>query len=629
VSGPVLVFGPSNSSTQIASGVSRMWLTDVSEVSSVLNFVWAVEFVSGRLWCWVVPGDLTNAHLDCLSNPLAASDSTIGVVYMVGRTSTWMQQSASATKGEYHIGTVPHSHFGCPLSVGQEVRHLPRSTGIVTGRQSAHRDLGGQSVFGPSCLSLSPPVSTAASFVHATLVGCNQSHSPVSVSFGSPLLTHFRMKVSADSFIDSSMGSLEILILRAIEGVASRSTSGTELASDHHQRFRVYCALACSILTMPKFVALFVEIGRQIEPSFHRHLFPIPVTFRERNGDRKALLADDLFCHALMQGSLSLAVSTLPLFLDDNERRKRCVAAFTYCLEQVRKASECDCVARDSSDKYLIGDIFRFGLRLEGAGRKEVLETEALWDMNEDGHHNGTSRDSAVEETATSNYSLFCGVTRVFRRRERQIESRISKAASSFIEHEVDAHQDNGVSLPATMNGKKSAVSSAPPSIAIRTAFHIRDAIIHDSPEATPWKELAALEQMLASESLQHFQSCSPVVLSLLVRKARKAHFASCFQGVAVKEIMVRELARCAEELSCPDAARLLNLSLVLIEILRQSTEESPDARCALSALLFVVLILVSVANGEEADSIGNIVLSEGDSFLSSMYADATRLREV
>lgn len=152
------------------------------DASPVDAFVWTLETIDGKIYCWTVPyrikrdgeelqmtvflKETTLSHPKGLNPPtLACRKETrnprrrlqSGVICHVGNSTDWMQQSSSGTQTDVSLGQIPESAFGCVLRAGQHARKLHRSGVGDFDTELFANDFLATDVFGPSNFLMMPP----------------------------------------------------------------------------------------------------------------------------------------------------------------------------------------------------------------------------------------------------------------------------------------------------------------------------------------------------------------------------------------------------------------------------------------------------------------------------------------
>jgi hypothetical protein len=306
------------------------------------------------------------------------------------------------------------------------------------------------------------------------------------------------------------MMALRLLILRSVEMLSQVDKKHRKAQSDvSRYNLMLSVALFTEIVNVVRrcttnlqFASLFLEVGRQIEPSFVAHLFPLPhshsvpadsPTARRHSSnvfveakdslDRfNARTVVELFSLCIHEGSLAASASALPLLSSRMLSRKYCgllleraMAAFVLNIDSTEVDFDCSL-----EERRVIGDIFRFAMKMEDAASleeqmmaQEVQQDEqdvnllqhyggelvedtmappVLSDDRGDGTHSTDDSDSEYYDQKASRRSLICvggGGTRqssilnyvigsIFDEGKDESEDAIRRAASSFIDSKRD-----------------------------------------------------------------------------------------------------------------------------------------------------------------------------------------------
>ena len=213
-----------------------------------------------------------------------------------------------------------------------------------------------------------------------------------------------------------------------------------------------------------QFASLFLEIGRQTEPSNLRHLFPLPLSFDDRETILSSDIIDarsvvDLFNICIDKGSLAASSSALPLLTSKGQARYYCELLLDEAIDNfVRNSSPNQCKFDSTEEeRRVLGDIFRFGMKLEDAD----LYEEKIITESQNGRR---STDATSVDTADRSFSsqifapespqkrnLICNLTStnsilnyfvpssvVGESEKQRMEDAIRREASSFIRRSLD-----------------------------------------------------------------------------------------------------------------------------------------------------------------------------------------------
>ena len=329
-----------------------------------------------------------------------------GTFRRIGTTLTWMLLSNKTTSTDILLGSV--FDFGYTFSVGVDTQKIDVSS---TGRSSAVH------LHGTRHLSARPPLACVRSymFMAECNVGDTKGHGC------------FEMVTSMDGLVTS----IQLLILRLVELVAVSIKSAKE-NTDRMKELRQILESSRSLLSPARFLSLLVEIARQLEPAFLEVLFPMELP-------SGLLSLDTLFNEALSLGSLSLAVSILPLTKQKSEAVSRCGAVFDFCLYSILSEPGQNDFPNNLEEKRLVSSLFHFGVRLD--------ETFYIHELS-----NGSIEDN-VESRG---YSLFCGIPSLFRRakphprRKQRIPTKMVQGKNSGARHGGTYDYDENSLVPVS-----------------------------------------------------------------------------------------------------------------------------------------------------------------------------------
>ncbi len=197
------------------------------------------------------------------------------------------------------------------------------------------------------------------------------------------------------------MMALRLLIFRSVESLAKihqkHSIEGSDVSEStlllSLEVFAVTVDAVRSCTTNLQFASLFLEVGRQIEPSCMSHLFPLPLSGKhasksptpEKGGDRldkfNARTVVDLFTLCVDEGALAASVSALPLMTSKDQARHYCAELLDEAIDSFVSNTHSRNVRYDKTEeeRRVIGDIFRFGMKLEDA---DLLQENRDYETN-------------------------------------------------------------------------------------------------------------------------------------------------------------------------------------------------------------------------------------------------------
>lgn len=567
--------------------ISRLWLSDIvhSQENSVAfaTFVWAFELLNGDIYCWSLPS-LLKANLNGLEDWPSMNmfkEATIkrprglrlpsvvcrkpsrawykrwlaGTLCEIGSASDWMQHSSSGSKFHIELGTVPRSQFGCTLRAGQESKRLESDVNAVSALFS--RNNRSTDVYCQSSFLMTPPAFVLS--VNVLLLEAASLRMEVSISKDPKMAAtnsvlnveamrlrdidrHVHERLSAARNKDSVMMASRLLILRSIEIVATaskaHSISPSEVTESNLLLSTTYFAGTVDVVrhstTNLQYASLFLQVGRQVEPSHLEYLFPLPLPpkssssganyskFKQLRNSRmldksNARTVSDLVTICVEERSLAAAASALPLFSTKTQALNYSQMLLDEAIDSFVKntmSHECD-FDSTGEERQVIGDIFRFAIKLEdsevangavqghnGHGRSDDGAGTNSYD-----HSNSTVSICEVSEPENAQTrALICGSgtflkymvpSNIVRESEKaKQEEAIKKEASAFIKHSLDDPVIGFATLPDWDDASKDIAFSAISSTACLVGEAIVD-LLQSTQTDRNWCAMAGLAEML------------------------------------------------------------------------------------------------------------------------------------
>lgn len=413
------------------SELSRMWLADIlfdrpiKGTVSANFFTWVLQLASGRLVSWSIPFVNSIEHIFLLLDPFHSfieempsmgtntvhpKGISLGMVSPAGTTSSWMQQSTKGSREDFLAGHVPKSPFGYAIGVAQHCRKLHRSAIDDLERDLFRGDFFDHELFGPSDFVLYPPTflpSTYSLLLDSCGVDLEGKIDYVD--------RHLQRKLCTPSLQNITIMSLQLLMLRSVEKVAAIGTYRGAEANIQKSLLRSILGSIKAIVrnqTSPlQFSTLLLKIARQLEPKCLPYLFPLSpssTSSSSSNSTRSLGLVGGgetprhLFETSLHEGSISVAVSALPLLLDQTTIQTMCTRLFYHFLNKWDA-----CFATQNALTYFefclpqdeliaMVDVFRYAMKLSKNDSATDDEDEGL-----------------VPERG---YSIMCGLSNIFSR---------------------------------------------------------------------------------------------------------------------------------------------------------------------------------------------------------------------
>ncbi|KAL3909198.1 MAG: hypothetical protein SGILL_008178 [Bacillariaceae sp.] len=360
------------------------------------------------------------------------------------------------------------------------------------------------------------------------------------------------------------MMALRLLVFRAVELLTKMHKKHSIEQSDVSDSNLVLCvqvyaatvdAVRCCTTNL-QFASLFLEVGRQIEPSCLSHLFPLPSTLDSEDPDSSSAESEgsgsdrsetkepldkataksvvDLFNLCFEERALAASASSLPLLTSKAQARHYCGLLLDECIDAFLRNTHSRNMRYDCTEeeRRVIGDIFRFGLKLEDAdllernGRANFAHRRTL-DRSDDASlgsfaHTNDSRttdDSSIDLNQSQKAgNLICGLngsssvlnyivpSKLMGESEKQKEEEaIRREASSFIKGSLDDPVLGFTSLPDWGNSAHSAPTNGDidlNSVAGLIGDSLLD-LLQSSRTDNNWKAMSALSRMLLQDGVE------------------------------------------------------------------------------------------------------------------------------
>jgi hypothetical protein len=454
--------------------------------------------------------------------------------------------------------------------------------------------------------------------------------------------------------------ALRLLILRSVEILSSAhkkmSKDGSEKANGAFQvatcLFQQVVEAVRQCTTRLQFASLFLEVGRQVEPNCFDHLFPIPVYSDLFDREQKEHEIDvarvmkiepaepasvgDLVALCSKEGSVLASASALPLLGTKRRSREHCEELLRQSLRVVAKNASSVKSARfdfTEEERQVIGDIFRFGIKLEDAADYEEL-TRTVEEVGHDSFMQiprtsmrSTSRSSIYPDASESSVAssgdfmdrrsqLICGVGRRSRSRSsilnyivpsvftsdsslKEEEDAITKAATSFIQDGFESPPVSAVvprspTLVRALSEPDDLGSSELESVSgVVGQFIVQ--LLRSKANTVPWKLMTALSKLLLEEDMHSTRwEHSFNVLSERVGAAEMETFLNRDEESTPSEksvalFLAGQVVCCKLEIVRMEASIILDMVLLLLHrlevFLPKEDEEVPEVCVGLIAV--------------------------------------------
>ena len=493
---------------------------------------------------------------------------------------------------------------------------------------------------------------------------------------------------------DAVFMALRLLILRSVEIIADchKKLDNDDL-EEAQSAFAIAKALFKEVVNTVsqctsclQFASIFLEVGRAVEPSVFEYLFPIPTSLKNcgtqhstlngTNGDdRKSETAEstsvaDLVTLCLAEGSVATSASALPLLGSKGRSRKHCEELLRHSLDVLyRNSSSLDSARFDftEEERGVVGDIFRFGIKLEDAAEYDELTRtgSVILDRTPSSPVRATSLSSCQFPTdeasmASSEYTerrsqLLCvGRRRSSKSRRGSIlnsmatltvfgnsfssllsqeEEAISKAATSFIQEGFDIPPPSTI-VDARLS--KSVKAEIEPDVDLGNLESVGGVvgksvlqILEPSSGITvPWKLMTSVAQILLQDDVHlprwenSFNILSERVESTGLDSFVPAEYDGCDSCERAASFIAAHIARCELEINDGDASLILDMVLLLLHRLQEflpKEEEDVPTVC-------VGLMTLSLITGDVSGRIGDLLEQlDDDSLLKECYLSARK----
>jgi hypothetical protein len=475
---------------------------------------------------------------------------------------------------------------------------------------------------------------------------------------------------------DISLMVLRLIVFRSLELISKVDKRHSKDPSDiSKSNLRLSQSLLSAIVDATRrctsnlqFASLFLEIGRQIEPSNLEHLFPLPLldNFVEANYTKTYSSCDvfdsanarsvvDLFTICIDGGSLAASASALPLLTSKAEARYYCGLLLDEAIDNFvnnTDSGECN-FDKTEEERRALGDFFRFGMKLEDAELCEEhlatgIEKERI---SRDDTSVDTMDRSISDEIVTpeaKRRSLICNLntsrsilnyivpsSMLGESEKQRMEDAIKREAATFIKRSLDDPildfamlppdwDNNSFDSPRHTNNNSTDISS----VGGLVGDSLLDLLQPDHTDNN-WKAMSAISKMILQEGVE-----VPSSYSLFCEVAEKAHPLDILSLIpdsydvnnehedSMTTYIEEEISTCCNQgVTDTDANLIVDLALLLIDrILLLPLVDINDQAAMEIGLVFIVMVAGHVCGRSE--SIQNIL--DQDCLLSKCYKQAT-----
>ena len=310
--------------------------TSANENGSLV--AWNIAKNDGRVFCWSVPCITLDSEKNTKSS---LHQSAAGELYDLGSSALWMN-GASTNDNEVSIGQC--KSFGCNLFTGQRSRKINVSDHSVSSLHISNCIIG-------------PPPFTSTLYVSFMNLVLRKN-----CSSNEYYRQHIRSTLRQTERV-SSLSSLRIIVFKIIELLTgAKDSTCTDWIMGKSILREVSFAMSDAFDDLAT-TTFWLSVGRQLEPHQFSLIFPIP-------NRSTASTAEDLFCVSCDYGSLSSALSALPLFSCHVSSQKKVVQLLYHCLDGIKCSVEATLTAGAhvfTEEVKFIHQLFWFGVKLEDA----------------------------------------------------------------------------------------------------------------------------------------------------------------------------------------------------------------------------------------------------------------------
>lgn len=458
---------------------------------------------------------------------------------------------------------------------------------------------------------------------------------------------------------DSSMMTLRLLTFRSLEMVAKWNKKNSKEQSEStifdlrlsHNLLQTVVDTARICTSDLQFASLFLEVGRQSEPSNLQHLFPLPSSLNNTEIELSSDVLDarsvvDLFNICIEKGSLAASSSALPLLMSKGQARYYCELLLDEAIDNfIRNSSPNQCnFDSTEEERRVLGDIFRFGMKLEDADFYE----EKMIAESQDGRRgtDATSIDTVDRSLSSQIFApespqkrnLICNLTAtnsvlnyfvpssvVADSETQRMEEAIRREASSFIKRSLDDPVLEFAMLPDWDDsfGSRNANMTDTNGVAYLVGDALLD-LLHTETSSNNWKVITAFAKLILQEGVE-----SPSSYDLFVEVTDKAQpfdlLSIMPESYDVENGLERnlsayieeEIESCSRQITSADADYIIGLSLLLIDRLKLLPISIIHDQVVLELGLAFIILVASDVSGRSQYIHG---ILEEDSLINKCY---------
>jgi len=531
-----------------------------------------------------------------MSQNVFSSRTLLGIVCPNGSASTWLHRSPAKTGKDFMVGSVPHSAYGCVLSTGQASRKFHRTIAGGFDHSLFASDFMEHEYLYTRDLDLSPPafmssvaaLAKSSSFFLAS--NCNTGNKLQLLNPGGEDVEKALLAVDMGEHVvrrstlhqESAFIALRLLVLRAVEQVSDDARK-RKPAFDNHTILSssvlsevLHIVKRCSGSRL-QFASLVLEVGRQLEPSCFSFLFPLPSVSPSTmaKGDASASsLTTLLAClgACIEDGSLVSSVSSLPIITSQDVSLHKCILLLDHCLAAFVEncTSQHDLFFDFTADeRSVIGDIFRFGAKLEDTPDDEYVEFHLEHEFDgdsDDSTGSSDSNDDGHDDEKNQMSSLIC--VSWF---SRKSSSPKHKTKSSELQNVTRKARQEKTGI--TPNG---SVAGSVAKVLVQMAVSSAGENGSSSARNDGWKRSAALAFLVLGQGESILPKLSRTECESLIRQTAgvggKTNGNQNGAESSLTDFLTRSMQACSREIGAKSASKILDLVLVLLARAKDSS---------------------------------------------------------
>lgn len=466
---------------------------------------------------------------------------------------------------------------------------------------------------------------------------------------------------------DSLMMALRLITFRSLEMMAKTHNKHSKKPSEFAESNLLLSQSLLSTIVVAtrrctsdlQFASLFLEVGRQTEPSNLQHLFPLPLPDELAESKLGPAIIEatsvvDLFTICIDEGSLAASASALPLLTSKAQARYYCELLLDEAIDNfVRNSSSIRCKFDSTEEeRRVLGDFFRFGMKLEDA---ECYEEKLVAESQEGRISPGVTSVNSIDRSISNQSlvpeipenaqrSLICSLTASssilnyivpFSMRgeseKQRMEDAIRREAASFINKSLDEPVLDFALLPDwddssdSPNSKKADTNSV--------AYLVGDALLallQAENSSNNWKIIAAFAKMILQEGIE-----IPSSYNLFVEVAVKAQPLDVLSIIPesydvdngleqnMSAYIEEGIRSCCRQITFADANHIIDMSLLLIDRLQLLPPPDIGDQIVMElGLVFIIMVAGEISG--RSQSIQDML--EHGSLLNECYKRATRM---